>query len=294
MLLQKDEELEPSSASRYIVAISIVTFILTALIVAAHFNPIGTAIFVGTKVEGTIVIVSVVLWSAIVAVNTDAGLALGPGEDGSATVQDANLYYFSWAGFVTSVVLLVSFLRDAFGVDVVGTVRGGAARIQWWAALLACSVVVLGSAAEVLKGDCNGDSQSGFDGAYCRRTKWAISASTICMLLCVLVILTKVFKYTASESSTSFMVELASSFLLAITNILVVFFTTSADGPGRQVGNLYYFSWAMALISVFLASQCYSEYANVPTRTSQDQEQSTPPDHRHDLELQVETFDDNI
>jgi hypothetical protein len=274
------------------VAISIVTFILTAVIVAAHFNPIGTAIFIGTKVEGTIVIVSVVLWSAIVAVNTDAGLALGPGEDGAASVQDANLYYFSWAGFVTSVVLLVSFLRDAFGVDVVGTIRGSAARVQWWAALLAASVVVLGSAAQVLKIDCGDDSESGADATYCRRTKWAISASTICMLLCLFVIATKVIKYTSSEASTSFMVELGSSFLLAITNIFVVLFTTSAGGPGRQVGNLYYFSWAMALISVFLASQCYSEYANVPTRSSHDE--STPPDHRHDLELQVETFDDNI
>ena len=268
------------------------TFILTALNVAAHFNPIGTAIFVGTKVEGTIVIVSVVLWSAIVAVNTDAGLALGPGEDGTGTVQDANLYFFSWAGFVTSVVLLVSFLRDAFGVDVVGTVRGGAARLQWWAALLASSIVVLGSAAQVLKGDCGDDSQGGFDDKYCRRTKWAISASTICMILCLFVIVTKVFKYTTSEASTSFMVELGSSFLLSIMNIFVVFFTTSAGGPGRQIGNLYYFSWAMSLISVFLASQCYSEYANVPTRSSQDV--TTPPEHQHDLELQVETFDDNI
>ena len=226
------------------------------------------------------------------AVNTDAGLELGPGEAGTATVQDANLYYFSWAGFVTSIVLLVSFLRDAFGVDVVGAVRGGAARLQWWAALLAASIVVLGSSAQVLKGDCNGDSQGAFDDKYCRRTKWAVSASTIGMLLCVFVIFTKVFKYTSSEASTSFMVELASSFLLAITNIFVVFYTTSADGPGRQVGNLYYFSWAMSLISVFLASQCYSEYANVPTRSPQ--EESTPPDQRHDLELQVETFDDHI
>lgn len=268
------------------------TFILTTLIVGAHFNPIGTAIFVGTKVEGTIVIVSVVLWSMIVAVNTNAGLELGPGEDGSAAVQDANLYYFSWAGFVTSVVLLVSFLRDAFGVDVVGAVRGGAARVQWWAALLASSIVVLGSAAEVLKGDCHGDSQGNFDDKYCRRTKWAISAATICMLLCAFVICTKVFKYTSSEASTSFMVELGSSFLLSIMNVFVVYFTTSAGGPGRQIGNLYYFSWAMSLISVFLASQCYTEYANVPTRSSQDE--STPPDHRHDLELQVETFDDHI
>jgi hypothetical protein len=269
-----------------------VTFILTTLIVAAHFHPIGTAIFVGTKVEGTIVIVSVICWSAIVAVNTNAGLALGPGEDGSDTVQDANLYFFSWAGFVTSVILLVSFLRDAFGVDVVGSIRGGAVRLQWWAALLAASVVVLGSASQVLNGDCHGDSQGDFSTTYCRRTKWAISGSTICMLLCLFVIFTKVIKYTTSEASTSFMVELGSSFFLSITNIFLVFYTTSASGPGRKVGNLYYFSWAMCLMSVFIASQCYSDYANVPTRSSQQDEITT--NGNRDLELQVETFDDNI
>lgn len=231
---------------------------------------------------------AVILWSAIVAVNTDAALALGPGEDGSNSVQSANLYFFSWAGFVTSAVLLVSFIRDAFGVDIVGTVRGSGKRLEWWATLLAASIVVLGSAAETLKGDCKGDSQSGVDDVYCRRTKFAISASTICMVLCVYVIYTKVAK-----QSSPFMVELGSAFGLAIMNVFVVFFTTSADGPGSSVGNLYYFSWAMSLSSIFLAAQCYTEYSNVPTRTADGTSQNGAPSSG-DLELHVETFDDHL
>jgi hypothetical protein len=293
-VIQKDTEEIVSSASKYIFAISIVTFILTAIIVIAHFNAVGTVIFVGTKVEGIVVFVLVICWSAIVAVNTDAGAGLGPAEDGVTSVQSANLYYFSWAGFVTSVVLLVSFLRDAFGVDVVGAIRGSAQRLQWWAALMASSIVVLGSAANALGSDCGSDSQGDFSNSYCRKTKWAISAATIGMLLCMLIIYTKLMKYTASEPATSFMLELGSSFLLTVVNVFVVFFTTSADGPGKSTGNLYYFSWAMFLISVFLASQCYTEYAH-PTSTSDESGNGTTTNgNRGDIELQVESFDDHI
>lgn len=294
----EDDIGDVSSASKYIVAISIVTFILTALIVGAHFNPIGTAIFVGTKVESVAIIVLVLCWTAIVAVNTDAGAGVGPPEDGIDTIQSANLYYFSWAGFITAVILLVSFLRDAFGVDVVGTMRGSEARIQWWAALLATSIIVLGSSARVNNVDCN-DSEGAFSstGKYCRIAKFAISASTIGMILCMLVIYTKVFKYTTSEPSSAFLLEVASSFFLSIMNVFVVYYVTSADGPGKSTGNLYYFSWGMFLTAIFLASQCYSAYAN-PTATSFDNNNettgTTTNGNRGDVELQVETFDDNI
>lgn len=284
-----------STSIKYISAISVVTCILNTIVVLAHFHPVGTAIFVGTKVEGVVIVVLVFCWSAIVAGDIDAADFIGAAEDTGDAIQSANLYYFSWAGFVTSVILAVSFLRDSFGLDVVGSLRQNTERLQWWAALLAVSVVVLGSAAHANRVDCGDDSEAGEPASYCRKTRFAISAATIGMVLCLLIIYTKIFKYTSSEPSSGFLLEAGSAFFLGIMNLFVVFFTTSVGGPGRTVGNLYYFSWAMFLLSVFLASQCYNEFAHTPSRSHGSSGNGTTTNgNRGEMELQVETFDDNI
>lgn len=282
-------------------ACAIVTFVLTVVIVAGHFHPVTSAIFVGTKVEGVVTIVLVVFWTAIVAVNTDAGKGVAPNGTDADAVENGNLYYFSWAGFITSIVLLVSFLRDAFGVDVAGTVNRRTDRLQWWAALLAASIIVMGSAAQVHSSDCQADRDNGESDSYCRKTKWAIAAGTLSMAFCALVISTKVFKYTATAAATPFMLEVGVSFFLTIFNAFAVGYTTSADAPGSSIGNLYYFSWAMFLLAVVLASECYSEFNRSPTGDGGDEGGANGTtsnggeynvDRRGDIE--VETFDDNI
>jgi hypothetical protein len=294
-LCQKNHELIVSTSIKYISAISVVTCILNAIVVLAHFHPVGTAIFVGTKVEGVVIFVLVVCWSAIVAGDIDAADFIGAAEDTGAAIQSANLYYFSWAGFITSIILCVSFLRDSFGLDVVGALRHNTERLQWWAALLAATVVVLGSAAHANRTDCGNDSEAGETASYCRKTRFAISAATIGMVLCLLIIYTKIFKYTSSEPSAGFLLEAGSSFFLVVMNLFVVFFTTSVGGPGRTVGNLYYFSWAVFLLSAFLASQCYNEFAHPSSSSHESGGNGTSTNgNRGEMELQVETFDDNI
>jgi len=81
-----------TAADRYAVACSWVTFLLTAIVVAAQMHPVTSLLFVGTKIEGTLCIVLVVFWAAIVSIVTDAGDALALPEDGSNRVENANLY----------------------------------------------------------------------------------------------------------------------------------------------------------------------------------------------------------
>ena len=147
------------------------------------------------------------------------------------------------AGFVTSILILVSFLRDAFGLDLASEVRDRAARLQWWGALLASSIVVMGSASQVLAEDCSDTSQANKPDSYCRITKFAIAAGAIGFVLSLLVIGAKVIRYTAAESSTPFLVEAVSSVFLIILNAFNVGYATSAAGPGSGIGNIYFFSW---------------------------------------------------
>lgn len=291
--MQKNNTYPVTSADRYIVACSIVTFIFTAVIVAGHFFTVTETIFVGTKVEGVVIIILVVFWSAIVSINTDAGGGSATFGTGSNTVQNANLYYFSWAGFVTSIVLLASFLRDAFGVDLAGNIRDRAARLQWWAALLASSVVVMGSAAHTNNKDCGANYSLG--ASYCRKTRFAISAGAIGLTFCILVIASKVIKYTATDAASPFVLEVGISVVLMVINAFAVAYTTSANAPGSAVGNLYYFSWAMFLISAYLVSDIYSDFVKPPQNT--EEEHGTANGRQYDSnrgEIEVETFDDNI
>jgi hypothetical protein len=71
----------------------------------------------------------------------------------SAAVSNANMYYFSWAAFVTAVVLVVNYARFQFGLNLVDELSGRGARLNQWAALLATSLVVAGASGRVLSND---------------------------------------------------------------------------------------------------------------------------------------------
>lgn len=248
-------------------------------------------VFVGTKVEGVVGIVLVAFWTAIVAIGTDAGDGLAVPEDASNQVQNANLYYFSWAGFVTSIIIMAKFLQDAFGIDMVGQLRSRAARIQWWAAFLAASIVVMGSAARSLRKDCGEDSEGGFSDSYCRKAKFAVSAGAIGSILSLLVIASKVVQYTATEAATPFLLEMFGSGFMTILNGFAVAYTTSADAPGSGIGNLYYFSWATFLIAAVVGVECYTEFVNPVAVQEGAPQNGTRPDNG---DLVVEEFDDGI
>lgn len=267
------------------------------IVVLTHFSPIASSVFVGTKVEGVIITVLVAFWTAIVAINTDANDGLAPVGESSNAVQNANLYYFSWAGFIVSIVLLVSFLRDAFGLDVLTEVRNRGARLHHWAIFFACATVVMGSASRTLNIDCPDER----DSSYCRKTKYAIAAGTLSFVIALLVIASKILNYVATTAEvTPFLVEFGSSIFVTIINAFGVGFTTSADGPGSEIGNLYYFSWGIFLLSAMLMAECYNEFTHPPQPQAQENGDSqypngTLPDSGAGGNVvMVEQFDDTI
>ena len=182
---------------------------------------------------------------------------------------------------------MVSFLRDVLGFDVSAEVRSRAARLQWWAALLAVSVVVTGSSSQVIKRDCQFDSAGSFSDAYCRKTRLAIAAGALGTIFSLLTIAAKVIQYTVTESMTPFLVEICSAVFLTILSIFNVAFATSADAPGSGIGNLYYFSWAMFLVSTAIASDCYGAFLNPPAVNVGDKQNGSG-------EVEIETFDESI
>ena len=96
---------------------------------------------------------------------------------------------------MTSILLVVSYLRGVFGVDVYGEVQNRAARLMVWAGFLACQLVVMGATANILDKDCSSSmydsTSSSTTVSYCRRTQFGIAVGAIGTLIALLVVAMK-------------------------------------------------------------------------------------------------------
>jgi hypothetical protein len=210
------------------VACAAITFVLTLFVVIGHLIPLTANMFVGTAIEGSLTFILICFWAATVSIVTNASNDLSVTNDNATNqVANGNLYYFSWAGFVTSHLIMVDYLRATMGVDVIGEMRNRSARLTLWAGLFAASLVVMGSSARVWNESCvSGDF---YAATYCSRTKFGIALGTITMFLTVCMVALKLRLSTAS-----FLIEFVVASLLSIMNAFGVAYITSSSGPGKR------------------------------------------------------------
>ena len=273
---------DTDSNAKWAVTSSALTFAVTLLVVLMHLSPMVSGFIVNTKLEGAICIILTAFWAATVSVVSNASNGLAVDSDKDNTIVNGNLYYFSWAGFVTAVMLCVAYLRSVFGVDLAGEIKNRSARLTVWSGLLACQLVVMGASANIFDKDCSNGVQSD---AYCARTKYGISLGAIGTMLALGIVAMKMLTAIAP-----FVVEGLLSIILCIMNGFGVAFITSAQGPGSPIGNLYYFTWLSFLVTIVLVAKCYEDYANISVADSGAEGEEDPEKQPDDLP--VETIDD--
>ena len=100
------------------------------MLVILHTKPLISSIILGTKIEGFVILVLITFWTALVAIVSDTRHGLAT--DSSGSIANGNLYHFSWAGLGTGMLLLTSYMRTKFGLDVGGELRSRAERLQVW------------------------------------------------------------------------------------------------------------------------------------------------------------------
>jgi len=252
----KNQMEEVNSNARWAVFCSAFSFATTGVVTLMHMSSSLSHYVIGTKIEGFLTLVLVAFWSGTVAVvaNARSGLAVDNSMDNQ--IVNGNLYYFSWAGFVNSVILVVSYLRGVFGVDLYGEVQNRAARLTLWAGFLSCAMVVMGSSANIQDMNCNGyDGGYASDSSYCKRTVFGITVGAIGTTISLGVVALKML-----TSMASLMVEAGLALILCILNGLGVAYLTSPAGPGSSIGNLYYFVWLSWLCSFFLIASIYEDF----------------------------------
>jgi len=246
---KNENENQSKSAQNWSLFCSITTFLVTLTIVSMHLHPIASILIVGTKIEGGITILLSIFWVATVSVVTDSRRGLAVDEFGA--VANGNLYYFSWAGFLCSITLLVNYLRHVFHVDVAGELRSRSARLTTWSGLLATSLVVMGSSANFYDAMCGGDDDTG----KCSRAVFGIVLGAMATLAALAIVGMKI-----ATANAPFLVEAGMAFMLVTLFGFGVAFITSEKGPGAPLGNLYYFTWGSFFLSFMILTSCFEDY----------------------------------
>jgi len=285
----KNDQDPVTADAKWAVACSAITFSLTALMVLFQLSPVYAGFVTNNKLEGVVCIVLVAFWSGIVSIvsNANNNLAVqhSTNNECNNTVLNGNLYYFSWAAFVTSISLFVSYLRSVFGVDLVGSVTNRSQRLELWSGMLACALVVMGASSNILQIDCK-PVVDGLD-VYCSRTKFGVAIGSIGAFLSIMVVGMKLVTSTAP-----FVFEGVLALILTILNCCGVAFITSTKGPGSAIGNLYYFTWFSFLVSVSIVASCYSEMTggSEPSGNSSNNNGIEDADKAANGEIQVESL----
>eukprot|EP00525_Craspedostauros_australis_P011792 CAMPEP_0198121488 /NCGR_PEP_ID=MMETSP1442-20131203/32297_1 /TAXON_ID= /ORGANISM="Craspedostauros australis, Strain CCMP3328" /LENGTH=321 /DNA_ID=CAMNT_0043780305 /DNA_START=211 /DNA_END=1176 /DNA_ORIENTATION=+ len=258
----KNQEGNDDSNARWTIACASISFAISLVVTALHLHSVYSSLIIDTRLEGALILMLATFWAATVSVVSDAngGLVTDDGDD-NTTIVNANLYYFTWAGFVTVILLLVGYLRAVFGVDLAGEIQNRSSRLTMWGGMLACALVVMGSSANILQRDCSGEDPE--SDLFCRRTLFGVAVGAISTIFSLGVVGMKMATTTAP-----FVLEIIFAILLIFLNAFGVAFITSPKGPGTAIGNLYYFSWLSFLCSVALVASCYDDYKNAGANNS--------------------------
>jgi hypothetical protein len=163
-------------------------------------------------------------WAAGVSIITNPKHGIAVNTHGAIT--NGNVYYFSWAGFVSSVTLLVSYLRSAFGVDVVGEIQSRSSRLNIWAALIPTSIAVMASSAQMFATQCIGSDHPASN-MFCVKILYGVALGSCSTFTALLVVIIKL-----ALSRVPFLVEAVSSYLLVPYYSLGVALITTHNGPG--------------------------------------------------------------
>lgn len=252
----KNAAQDVNAATRWTVSCSAMTMTLSSIVMIAHLIPPLSVLIVGTLLEGILLLVLTAFWSATVSIVTDKSNLLGVSEkDGG--VMNGNLYFFSWAGFITAILLLVHYMKHALGVDV-AEVRNRATRLTAWGGLLAASIVVMGSSARTLSEQCPYELQEGDNEdlaeSFCSRAGFGVAVGTLSLTMTLLIVGMKLL-----VAAVPFFFEFGIAVFLAVLNGFGVAFITSPKGPGSAIGNLYFFSWISLFLAFMLSGDCFGE-----------------------------------
>jgi len=260
---QADGTFDSKSAAdrKWAVACSTITFIVTSIVLLLLLSPVFSLFMAGTKLEGCIIFFAAICWSSVVSVATTpvTGLAI----DESGAISYGNLYYFSWFSFLSTMTLLLSFIKSFFFIDIEAEMQARGARIALWTYLFLFGMLMTGASAAIHDNICSSYANPSIPPtpSYCRRTTLSLVLSI--GACCVSVLIIGIKFAVSSYSRKYFMLEAYLSLILFCGFAFGIAFITSRNGPGGPIGNLYYSTWTSVICVTLIGCSCFEEYQSL-------------------------------
>lgn len=247
--------------AKWSIALASISFGLSTLLCIGQLIQDVRQKIASTKTEGILIMILIVVWclANIVIMSPGNGLALL-----DSRIVDANLYFASWAAFACALYIFASYGHSTGRLDTIFASR-------WWLCLLISSIITL-SAALRLKSNltvCLGSGRR----EQCRELRLGIALSAFSVAICAGVILLAYIQSSLSEYAG--WIGLGASLLVALGWGFCVAFLTFDNGPGSNVGNLFFGTWVSFVLALHLALT-HMQVAMASTTTTSSSTSAVP------------------
>ena len=242
----------------YVVAF-IVFVIVLALMIAPHMEVVDSRYDVVVRLDGTtkgiglLCLVSSLLLGNVAFVNySGRNLAVDYSNFNEPTIINGNLYYFSWASFLSSAQLFVKSYNNLFGIPVIRnwdsaddfTDLVGASRIRrfsCWVWLFLSNTIVALSATAVYINECQGDEMKVSRrelNKFCMKNETSLAISIVTSLFPIVVMCTK---FDLDEyDSFPLLLERVISIVILVVNMVSIFIGTYYNGKRLILKSKYF------------------------------------------------------
>jgi len=231
-----------NSNDKYVIATCCIAIALSILSIIGY---LCTDKLVGGIFEAALGTTVCALWCGAISLIMNPRNQLAIRQEGlSHVVRNTNLYFFTWAAFISSAFVLASIAQQYRLVDV----QHASSKIVRWYLFLVASVVVFGTATKLRAVTCLVPEDD-----ICRTTNYAVSLGVISAGLSVIPI---TWFHCAKMS---LIVEAIVGTILMVFYSVGAAYITDISGPGSNIGNLYFSTWIGFGISVLLTFSCFKE-----------------------------------
>lgn len=224
------------------------------------------------------------------SVGTATNPASGMAVNASGGVSFGNLFYSTWASFISAMGGLLSFLRTERGFDVGSELSSRGNRFRTWAILIVVTLIVMGSSASCYDAKCD-ELYNVRPVKYCRRAAFGVSAGCIGCVASLAVVAMRMSCATMTlegrANRTIFIIEGVLSVVLFCIFGFAVAYVTSEKGPGAPLGNLYYSSWVAFGLTFFVATSCFEEFQAAKNMILLGRQPQPPQTEQYDIEREA-------
>jgi hypothetical protein len=263
---------ERDAAIKWSLAVASMSMIVSFLAVVAYL--VARGVFVGQTPETALVVFVLAFWGAGLPVIMNPSNGIAVRDD---TVTNANLYFFSWLSLAATLFLGASLAQERTGMNVHEMATASPKTTRWFG-LAASSLVVMGAAVRIFREVCEDALPVVQEGAFCKRSKLAISVGVVSFVL------SSAVAYLSSQRSNAVMPILAETGLTTLLLIMwcfaVGYVTFGLTSPGSKIGNLYFATWISFILAVFLFGQAFRDYVSGRMNANSASDGPTAEDHQ--------------